>query len=657
MNAKDQFVVTAIRILAAEAIEKARSGHPGTPIGSAPAAYALWKTMKHNPANPKWPARDRFVLSFGHASMLEYALLHFFNYGLSMEEIKNFRQWGSLTPGHPEYGHTVGVEATTGPLGQGFAMAVGMAMAEAHQAAVYNREGFPIVDNYTYTMLGDGCMMEGAVAEAASLAGTLKLSKLIALYDANKITIEGSTDLAFTEDVGARFAAYGWQVIDVADGEEMDDIVTAVEQAKAEKEKPSLIIYHTRIARGTPVEGMAKSHGEPLGADNLAAMKLHYGWEAEEAFAVPQEVYDYMQTVSAPMAQAEADWNTLFAGYKAAYPELAAQWEADQAGQLPDLENDEAFWAFEGKAATRATSGTVLNRLNQAIPNFFGGSADLAPSNKTELKGEGFFSPENPAGKNIHYGVRELAMACAANGIALYGGLRTFVATFFVFADYVKPALRLAALMGLPVGYVLTHDSIGVGEDGPTHQPIEQLASLRATPNTLVFRPADGKETAAAYIAALQHKGPTVLALSRQNLPTYENTGKGALKGGYILRNPKGVPDVILMGSGSEVELLFKAGDILAVQGITARIVSMPCMELFDQQSAEYRQSVLPDDVRTRVAVEAGATAPWYRYVGLDGAVLGRDAFGASAPAGTLFEQFGFTPEAVANRAMQLLKK
>ena len=655
MNANDKLVITAIRVTAAEAIQKANSGHPGMPIGSAPAAYTLFKQMKHNPANPDWPGRDRFVLSSGHASMLEYALLHFFNYGLTMDDIKSFRQWGSKTPGHPEFGHTKGVEATTGPLGQGFAMAVGMAMAEAHLASRYNREGFPVVDNHTYVLMGDGCMMEGATSEAASLAGTLKLGKLIAMYDSNRITIEGSTDIAFTEDVAARFKAYDWHVQVVEDGENTDAIRKAIDAAKAEKSKPSLIIYKTLIARGTPVEGMAKAHGEPLGADNIAAMKLHFGWEGTEPFDIPSEVYSYMKTVTDPMQKYEDDWNQLFAAYKKAYPELAKAWEDDHSAKLPDLENDEAFWEFSGKAASRASSGEVLNRLNARLPNLFGGSADLAPSNKTYLKGAGDFSAADYAGKNLHFGVRELAMACACNGVALYGGLRTFCATFFVFADYVKPALRLSALMKLPVMYVLTHDSIGVGEDGPTHQPIEQLAALRATPDTLVFRPADAHEVAAAYISALTHKLPSVLALSRQNLPLYETSGKGALKGGYILREPKNGPDVILMGSGSEVELLYGAADILAVQGIMARIVSMPCMELFEMQDESYRESVLPKSVRARVAVEAGATMPWRRYTGLDGAVVGRDAFGASAPQAKLYEEFGFTAENVAKTAMKVL--
>lgn len=648
--------ITAIRVLAAEAIQKAKSGHPGMVIGSAPAAYTLWKEMKHNPKNPSWVARDRFVLSAGHASMLEYALLHFFGYGLTLSDIQNFRQWGSLTPGHPEYGHTAGVEATTGPLGQGFAMAVGMAMAEAHLAAKYNRDGFPVVDNFTYTMMGDGCMMEGISSEAASLAGTLKLGKLIAMYDSNNISIEGSTDITFCEDVAARFRAFGWQVLDVADGEDTAAISAALAQARSEKERPSLIVYHTVIGRGTPVAGKAKAHGEPLGEENLAAMKAFYGWEESDAFSVPQEIYRHFEQITRPLPSAEEQWNGMFAAYRAAYPQLAAQWDADHSKpNLDALWEDAAFFASPEKAATRASSGETLNRLNALLPNLFGGSADLAPSNKSSLKGEDEFSANTYAGKNIHFGVRELAMAAACNGIALYGGLLPYCATFFVFSDYVKPALRLTALMHKTVLYILTHDSIGVGEDGPTHQPIEQLTALRAVPNTLVFRPADGRETAAAYLSAVEHDGPSVLALTRQNLPLLENSGKEARKGAYILREPKGEPDVILMASGSEVSLLFRAADLLAVRGYTARIVSVPCMELFDRQPQAYRDTVLPDAIRRRVAVEAGATMPWYRYVGLDGAVIGLDHFGASAPAEKLFEAFGITAEHIADEAMRLL--
>ncbi len=649
--------ITAIRVLVADMVQKANSGHPGMAIGSAPAVYTVWKNMRHNPKDPFWTGRDRFVLSAGHMSALEYAMLYFYGYGLKMDDIKSFRQWGSLTPGHPEYGHTVGVEATAGPLGQGFAMAVGMAMAEAHMAAKFNREGFNIVDNYTYTVMGDGCMMEGAASEAASLAGCLGLSKLIALYDSNRITIEGSTDLAFTEDVGARFKAYGWQVIDVEDGEDCAALQAAIDEAKREKTKPSLIIYKTEIAHGTPLAGKSKSHGEPLGEDNIKAMKEFYGWKYDESFYIPDDVYAHFDELTKGLAADETEWNDMFAKYAAAYPELAEAWKKDHDGvDTEELLNDEELWSFEGKAASRATSGETLNRLAERIDCLFGGSADLGPSNKTVLKGKGDFAPGSYEGKNIHFGIRELAMACICNGISLYGGLRTYCATFFVFADYVKPALRLSALMKQPVMYILTHDSIGVGEDGPTHEPIEQLAMLRATPDCITFRPADGKEVTAAYITALGAKKPTVIALSRQNLPLYETTGKGALKGGYVLKDEE-KPDVILMASGSEVECLFKADELLKQEGIKARIVSMPSFELFDEQSEDYKKSVLPDGIRARVAVEAGSSFGWQKYTGLDGEIVALDRFGASAPGGILFKEFGLTGENVAAAAKRAIAK
>ena len=655
MNKQQQQAVTAIRVLAAEAIQKANSGHPGTPIGAAPMAYALWRQMKHNPKNPKWQGRDRFILSAGHASMLEYALLHLFGYGITLEDIQSFRQWGSKTPGHPEYGHTVGVEATTGPLGQGVAMAVGMAMAEAHLEAIFNRDGYEIIDNDTYVLLGDGCMMEGISSEAASLAGALKLGRLIALYDSNEITIEGKTSITFCEDVRKRFEACGWQVLQVEDGEDIDKIDAAIQTAKAERSKPSLIIVQTEIARGTPKAGKSSAHGEPLGEENIKIMKSFYGWEPSESFSVPQTVYDHFEAMQPGFQAKEDAWNQRFEAYQKAFPELAARLLAWQAGTLPhDWEKDPLFWDFPKAEATRSASGTVLNRLAAGGLNLFGGSADLGPSNKTTLKEKGEFGAENYSGCNVHYGVRELCMAAASNGIALYGGLRPFCATFFVFSDYVKPALRLSALMGLNVLYILTHDSIGVGEDGPTHQPIEHLAALRATPNTIVFRPADGKETAAGYLAALKANGPTALVLSRQNLPVYEETGKEALRGGYILKDTQGDPDIILMASGSEVQLIYEAEAILNEQGISARVVSMPSFELFEAQDAIYREKVLPKNVRARLAVEAGSSFGWGRYVGLDGETITLDHFGASAPAGVLFKKFGFTAEHVAQKAQAL---
>lgn len=648
--------ITAIRMLAADSVQKANSGHPGMPIGSAPMAYAIWKQMKHNPKDPAWQARDRFVLSAGHASMLEYALLHLFGYPLGIEDLKAFRQWGSKTPGHPEYGHTVGVEATSGPLGQGIAMAVGMAMAESHLAAIFNREGYPVVDNYTYVLMGDGCMMEGVQAEAAALAGVMQLNKLIVLYDSNRITIEGSTDIALTEDVQKRYEAYGWDVQQVADGEDVAAIEAAIAKAKTTS-TPSLIIVHTNIAHGTPKEGKASAHGEPLGAENIAAMREFYHWEAAP-FEIPQDVRDHFAAMLPGFEKQEADYNAMFQAYQAAYPELYAKWQAYHSKELPEaLLQDDSLFAADKPTATRASSGTVLNKLNQYLPNLFGGSADLAPSNKTELKGEAFYAPGDRTGKNIHFGIREFAMAAACNGIALYGGLRPYCATFMVFADYLKPALRLSALMKLPVIYVLTHDSIGVGEDGPTHQPIEHLAALRATPDTLVFRPADTKETAACYIAALRHGLPAVMALTRQNLPQYAETSRDVERGAYILRDTAaGLPDVILMASGSEVQCIMEAADALEKEDISVRVVSVPCMDLFEQQDVEYQESVLPRAVTARVAVEAASSFGWHKYTGLDGKVIAIDHFGASAPAGTLFQEFGINTQAVIDAARSLVK-
>ena len=659
MKPIDQKAITTIRVLAAETVQKANSGHPGLPIGAAPMAYTLWKQMKHNPKNPSWQGRDRFILSAGHASALEYCLLHLFGYGLSMDDLKSFRQWGSKTPGHPEFGHTVGVESTSGPLGQGVSTAVGMAMAEMRLAAEFNKDGYPVVDNYTYALCGDGCLMEGVASESASLAGTLGLGKLIVLYDRNKITIEGDTDIAFTEDVGARYAAYGWQVQEVADGEDIDAIDAAIQAAKADTKHPSLIIVHTEIAHGTPKAGKASAHGEPLGEENIKAMKEFYGWDHEEAFFVPVDVKAHFAALELGYAKEELEYDVMFKKYQLTYPELAKKWDEWHDKSLPEaLKNDARLWNVEGAKATRAVSGSVLNVFAEYLPNLFGGSADLAPSNKTEMKDRGYFSASNPGGANIHFGIREFAMACICNGIMLYGGLRAYCATFMVFVDYLKPALRLSALMHLPVVFVMTHDSIGVGEDGPTHEPIEQLASLRATPDTLVFRPADAKETAACYIAAWENSKPAVMALTRQNLPQYAETGKDAAKGGYILKDAaNGKPDVILMASGSEVELIYKAADELAKDGIGARVVSMPCTELFDEQSEAYKASVLPDSVRARVAVEAASSFGWAKYVGLDGKYVCLDHFGASAPAGILFKEFGFTVENVVASAKAALKK
>ncbi len=658
MNFYDELAITSIRTLTVDAIQKAKSGHPGLAIDAAPMAYALWKQMKHDPKHPDWLSRDRFVLSAGHASMLLYSLMHIFGYDVSIEDIKQFRQLGSKTAGHPEYRHIKGIEATTGPLGQGFAMAVGMAMAERHMASVFNKEGYPVIDNYTYTLMGDGCMMEGVVGEAASLAGTLHLNKLIALYDSNRITIEGSTDIAFTENVAARFNAYGWQVITVEDGDSADAVSAALIAAKIEKQKPTLIIVHTNIAQGTPKQGSASAHGSPLGEENIVAYKNSLGWNYP-AFTVPQEVYDYINGLQKNYSEAYDSYDEMLRAYAMDYPELYAQLKQWLSNVLPEgVENNESLWMYDNKGiATRKTSEIMLGRLADIMPNIVGGSADLAPSNLTYMQGYGDFSANDYSGRNLHFGVREFSMAAICNGITLYGGLRAYCATFLVFADYLKPAIRLSALMGLNVMYILTHDSIGVGEDGPTHQPIEQLDMLRATPNTYVFRPADGRETTAAYCSALKLNAPSVFALSRQNLPQLEGTGKEAMRGGYVLRDTCIKPDVILMGSGSEVELLFKAADILSVQGVIVKIVSMPCMELFDEQSEEYKQSVLPADVRCRVACEALGGMSWYKYVGIDGKLISMNSFGASAPAGQLFEKFGITAENIAAAAMSLIKK
>ena len=658
----DKTCVSAIRVLAADTVQKANSGHPGLPLGSAAMAYELWaKHMKHNAKNPKWANRDRFILSGGHGSALLYSLLHFFGYGLTMDDMKQFRQEGSLTPGHPEYGHTVGVEATTGPLGAGMGMAVGMAMAEAHLAATFNEANYPIVDHYTFVLGGDGCLMEGISSEAFSLAGTLGLSKLIVLYDSNRISIEGSTDLAFTENVQERMKAFGFQTLDVADGNDLDAIGKAIEEAKADKEHPSFITVHTQIGYGCPAkQGKASAHGEPLGEENVKALKENLGWpKPEETFYIPDDVYAHFAEMSKQAAAGEEAWNKLFADYAAKFPEKKALWEQYHAPVDADaLLKNESFWAYEDKPqATRALSGTMINRLKDIMPNLFGGSADLAPSNKTEMKDVGFFAKDNYAGRNIHFGVRELAMAAMANGITLHGGLRTFIGTFFVFSDYTKPMLRLAALMNIPVTYVFTHDSIGVGEDGPTHEPIEQLAMLRATPNVNVFRPADATETAAGwYLAATSTKTPTALALTRQNLPQLAGSSKEALKGGYVISDAKKQDmDGILIASGSEVSLAIEAQEELRKEGIDVRVVSMPCMDLFAQQDAAYQEKVLPKNVRARVAVEAASDFGWGKYVGLDGATVTMPGFGASAPAGTLFKKFGFTKEHVAEVMKQVI--
>lgn len=658
----EQKSVNAIRVLAADTVQKANSGHPGMPLGSAAMAYELWVNhLTHNPKNPKWVNRDRFILSAGHASSLLYSLLHLFGYGLTIEDMKNFRQDNSLTPGHPEYGHTVGVEATTGPLGAGMGMAVGMAMAQAHMAATFNTEDYNIIDHYTFVLGGDGCMEEGISSEAFSLAGTLGLSKLIVLYDSNNITIEGNTDLAFTEDVNKRMEAFGFQTLTVEDGNNLEEISKAIELAKAEKTKPSFITVKTKIAFGCPAkEGSESSHGSPLGEENVKALRDNLGWEEQEAFVIPQDVYDNFAQKAKRGQEAEDNWNKLFKAYCEKYPEKKALWDKYFA-VIDDekLLNCDEFWSYEDKPqATRSLSGNMINRLAKIMPNFWGGSADLGPSNKTVIKDGGSFSKNNYLGRNIHYGVREFAMAAIANGITLYGGTKTFVGTFFVFSDYLKPMARLAALMKIPVTYVLTHDSIGVGEDGPTHEPIEQLAMLRAMPNINVFRPADATETAAAWYSAITSKNtPTVLALSRQNLPQIEGSSKEALKGGYIIAESiKAKPDAIIIASGSEVSLAVEAKKELMEKGFDIRVVSMLCMDIFEQQSDEYKEKILPQTVEKRLVVEAGSSICWGKYLGFKGKSVTIDTFGASAPANVLFKKYGFTVENVVNKALSMLK-
>lgn len=661
MSSIDNKTVNTIRILSAEQVEKAKSGHPGMPMGSAAMAYTLWaKHLKHNPKDLKWVDRDRFVLSAGHGSALLYSLFHLFGYGLTMEDLKNFRQFGSKTPGHPEYGHTDGVETTTGPLGQGVSTAVGMALAEEFLAKKFNKEDKKIIDHYTYAICGDGCLMEGISGEAASLAGTLGLSKLIVLYDSNNISIEGSTDLAFTEDTAKRYEAYNWNVLHVEDGNSVDEIDKAIAEAK-KSDKPALIVVKTKIGYGCPAKsGKAAAHGEPLGKDNLIETKKFLSLEGVEDFTVPEDVKAHMEQIKEELAEKEAAWQITFNEYKKEYKDSYDEFEKWMNDEfILDVNEFAKEFDFTSPVATRSASYEVLNKLVKHFPNILGGSADLSPSNKTFMKDKGEFSKENRLGQNIHFGVREQSMAAIANGIAVHGGFKAFCATFLIFSDYLKSSMRLSALMKLPVTYVLTHDSIGVGEDGPTHQPIEQMATLRSIPNVTDMRPADGKETIAAwYYAATNKIGPTALALSRQNLPSYKETSaEEALKGAYILTDTEGTPDIILMASGSEVEYIYEAAKLLKEYDVKARVISMPSMKLYEKQSQEYKESLMPKKVRARLAVEAACTMPWYKYVGLDGKVIGRDEFGASAPGEILYKEFGFTTENVLQTALQVLNK
>ena len=655
--------VNTLRFLSAEAVQAAKSGHPGLPLGAAPMALALWGGgMKHNPKNPNWPNRDRFVLSAGHGSSLLYSMLHLFGYGVSTEDLKQFRQANSITAGHPEYSHTPGVEITTGPLGQGIANAVGFAWAENHLAAKFNKPDAKLVDHYTYALCGDGCLQEGVAYEAISLAGTLGLGKLILLYDSNDITIEGNTDIAFTEDIQKRFEAANWHMQKVQDGNDLAAITAAITAAKNVTDKPSLIEIKTIIGFGAPKQGTAAVHGSPLGDDGIAAAKKALGWEYEGEFHVPAEVKEAATNWLSQAQAWENEWNTTVAAYQQKYPQEWEQWQIWQEQKLPvDLDKWDEFWQYEGNLATRQSSEVVLNKLSAKVPNLFGGSADLSPSTLSIMKDRKSYSKDTPCGSNLHFGIREHAMTAIANAFAAYGGLRPYVAGFFVFADYMKPAMRLAALMGLPVTYIMTHDSIGVGEDGPTHQPVEQLASLRSIPGFHVYRPCDTNETAAAWYHALNRtNGPTALVLTRQPLPLLPETGKAALNGAYVLRdsvNPAtGQPDILLMASGSEVELIYNAAPILAESGIHARVISVPCMEVFNELPCEEKEKIMPKAVRTRLAVEAASTFGWHKYTGLDGAVIGIDTFGASAPAGELFKTYGFTVDAVVEKAKEICK-
>ncbi|WP_018132041.1 transketolase [Effusibacillus pohliae] len=664
VNSVEQLAVNTIRTLSIDAVDKANSGHPGMPMGAAPMAYVLWtRFMRHNPANPSWFNRDRFVLSAGHGSMLLYSLLHLCGYDVTMDDLKKFRQWGSRTPGHPEYGHTPGVEATTGPLGQGIAMAVGMAMAERHMAALYNRPGHELVDHYTYSICGDGDLMEGVSAEAASLAGHLKLGRLIVLYDSNQISLDGETDLAFTEDVGKRFEAYGWQVLRVEDGNDLDAIEKAIAQAKEESERPSLIEIRTTIGYGSPNRaGTSEVHGAPLGEAESKLTKQAYNWP-HEPFHVPDEVRELFAQVKQKGQQAEAEWNERFARYRQEFPDLAKQFESAMQNQLPAGWDSHLpkFSPADGKIATRDASGKALNAIAKTVPFFLGGSADLASSNKTTLKEAAVFSAKDYSGRNIWFGVREHAMGAILNGMMLHGGVKVYGGTFFVFSDYLRPAMRLSALMKLPVIYVLTHDSIAVGEDGPTHQPIEHLAAIRAIPGITVLRPADANETVAAYrYAVAESEEPVAMVLSRQGLPVLEQTTDNIFekvaRGAYVIADAPSGPQVILIATGSEVSLALKAQQELNQKGIATRVVSMPSWELFEKQPQAYKDEVLPPNVKARVAIEMGHPMGWERYVGEQGAIMGITQFGASAPGNKVIEEYGFTVQNVIATVERILK-
>ena len=662
----DRLCIDTIRTLSMDAVQQANSGHPGTPMALAPLAYVLWtRFLRCNPRNPGWFNRDRFILSNGHASMLQYAMLHLAGYDLSLDDLKSFRQWGSRTPGHPEYGHTPGVETTTGPLGQGFMNGVGMAMAAAHLAALFNREGHEIVDHTTWLFCGDGDLMEGASHEAASLAGHLGLGKLNCVFDDNCITIEGSTSLSCSDDTARRFEGYGWDVQDLGDrANDLEALADAFAAARDESERPSLIIVRSHIGYGAPHrQDTREAHGEPLGDEEIRLTKRYYGWPEDEKFLVPEEVAAHLGSLKQRGSELEAAWTARLEAYRTAFPDLAARFEEAVAGRLPEGWDSgiPAFAPEKGAVATRAASGTVLNAIAAKVPWLMGGSADLSPSTKTLINGSAYLARESYGERNIAWGIREHAMCACSSGMALHGGVRPFAATFFIFTDYARPAIRLACLMKLPLIYVMTHDSIGVGEDGPTHQPVEHLASLRAMPGMRVMRPADANETAYAWRAAMEHaSGPTMLVLTRQNLPVYDRAGlggaEGVLKGGYVISRENATrPDIILMATGSEVQLVLAASEALAADNISARVVSMPSWELFRDQPREYRDQVLPPEIGARLAVEAGSSFGWREWVGDKGAVIAVDRFGASAPAGEIFKHYGFTVENVVARAKEII--
>ena len=663
----EELCINTIRFLAVDMVQKANSGHPGTPMGAAPMAYVLWdRFLKHNPGDPKWTDRDRFVLSAGHASAMLYALLHLTGYDLPLDEIKRFRQWGSKTPGHPEYGIVPGVETTTGSLGQGFANGVGMAIAEKWLAEHYNRPGHEIISHHTYDIVSDGDLQEGVASEAASLAGTLRLGKLIYLYDDNDISIEGNTNIAFTENVAQRFQAYGWHVVGPIDGMDTASVDSAIRMAQAEKAMPSLIICRTVIGYGSPNKaGTASAHGEPLGEEEVRLTKERLGWHYDEPFTIPPEVLAHFRQAGERGGRLQREWDSRLEAYRKAYPDEARQLEEDLSGELPegwDGDLEDLFKTADKPMSTREASGKVMNAIVQKIHAFVGGSADLAPSTKTTLKDHGNYGFEEYCGHNMHFGVREHAMGAVANGMSLHGGIIPYTGTFLIFYDYMRPPVRLAALMGIRVIYIFTHDSVGLGEDGPTHQPIEQLMGLREVPDLVTIRPSDANETAEAWKVAMERRyGPTALVLSRQNLPVLDRAelspAGGVWRGAYILWEAAKPPAVIIIGTGSEVHIALEAGKVLQEKGVNARVVSMPSWELFDAQSQDYRKEVLPPDVRARISIEAGIPKGWERYVGLDGVAIGISRFGASAPANVVYEKLGLTVQHVVDKALKLLNR